>query len=1309
MAIYDITGKVIKADTKKKKKKITTGQKILGTAGTLATEIGRGFLGTTEGLADLALYGASGLSKLAGSELLSTSFREAAQQDTTKKFLTPAAQTYRPTTVTKKGGLTETVASGVGQVGAMLGGSRLLPQQLASFRVAPKTTALGKLSIPTVTALSSAGSGISEAYRRGAATQKAVLYGTGKGAIEGITEGLFGGLGQTFNKLTGGAALDDAIVGKLTRNITNKLGKRLAEVGIKSAGEGVEEVIAGALEPILQKATIETGKSLSELYKDTNLLSDFIVGSLVSGIVQAPSLVNNNGKVELSQEAQQIKQAIQEPLQAVPQTLTQEQAIKDLEKGTVTVYSSKPIVNGNFVSTSRNQAQDYAGGGEIYSKEVPIQDVAWINGDEGQYAKIEAQDKPQEALEKIEQQVEQPKQRKTVQTIATSESIADDKKIQELLSKVDYQYSPQTNVKTVDQANQTIAKGYDTALKEFNGTFDSNARVKPQDIALGERLIQEAKKKGDYATVVDLVTKVATLGTELGQATQALSIIRRLTPEGQLKVLTNQLERLKSQDAKGLRKVKGIQDIEVTPQMAEKVLKAESEQELADAMDEVKQEIADQLPPSFRDKVNAWRYFAMLGNPKTHVRNIVGNITMGAVTKVKNQIARTIENTVQKYNPKVFENENRTRTFKQATQDVKNYTNQVSEELAKEQNATSKFVDGDTILDKKRSTNIKALQKLYDVVGDALTVEDTIFRNYAFKQSFSEYLTANGIKTQADIEANPNLIQQAKSYATEQSMYAVFQQYSALASYISNAKRGQNKALQFAFDALIPFTKTPINIATTATRYSPAGLMWTMTKGLTDVRNGKITATKFIDDISKGLSGSAIMGIGFILANMGLLSGGEDKEKEGQYEKALGKQPYSLKLGDKTFTIDWLVPASMPLLVGAEMFNAMKDGEFGVDGNAILDTVTQTIDPMISLSFLQGLNNAMGGFDQNKFGGIVTESIKSYVGQFVPTIGGQIAKTLDKTVRSSSASQDSPFKPVEEIIRSNMQKIPFASKLLEPATDLWGNEVQRSESVVQRAIENFLLPSQIREDISTATDNELKRLYKESGEDSVLPSAYLRKYVQYKNEKFETNAKQYTKFKKIYGKEAYSKLQALFKTSTYQEADREEKVKLVEQVYKYATDEAKKDFLSQKGTSYTNATKNGNEYYKVNPIVNTIENNISLEASKYQTKYPEKYNSVTMIADYDTYNGYQDKINEIRENLKGASSEERKQETFNYINKLPLSSLKKQMLFKQYYSSYKDADKKILEAINKLKISKSEKLDIAKDYGFTIKNGIIKL
>lgn len=83
---------------------------------------------------------------------------------------------------------------------------------------------------------------------------------------------------------------------------------------------------------------------------------------------------------------------------------SREDAQKALEAGEITVYSSSEIKNGNFVSTSYNQAKDYAGSGKVYSKTVPIEDVAWINGDEGQYAKVENSNKSSFSMPKNEVQ-----------------------------------------------------------------------------------------------------------------------------------------------------------------------------------------------------------------------------------------------------------------------------------------------------------------------------------------------------------------------------------------------------------------------------------------------------------------------------------------------------------------------------------------------------------------------------------------------------------------------------------------------------------------------------------------------------------------------------------------------------------------------------------------------------------------------------------------------------------------------------------------------------------------------------------------
>ena len=51
---------------------------------------------------------------------------------------------------------------------------------------------------------------------------------------------------------------------------------------------------------------------------------------------------------------------------------------------------------------------------------------------------------------------------------------------------------------------------------------------------------------------------------------------------------------------------------------------------------------------SFMDKMNAWRYLAMLGNPRTMIRNILGNTIFGGVTDIKDAVGAVIESAVIK-------------------------------------------------------------------------------------------------------------------------------------------------------------------------------------------------------------------------------------------------------------------------------------------------------------------------------------------------------------------------------------------------------------------------------------------------------------------------------------------------------------------------------------------------------------------------------------------------------------------------------------------------------------------------------------
>lgn len=89
-------------------------------------------------------------------------------------------------------------------------------------------------------------------------------------------------------------------------------------------------------------------------------------------------------------EIKSFSEAIEDAESFVWGDFSKADAQKALRKGIVKVYSSYPIKNGTFVSTSYIQALQYAGdnAAKVNSKTVALDSVAWINGDEGQYAKV---------------------------------------------------------------------------------------------------------------------------------------------------------------------------------------------------------------------------------------------------------------------------------------------------------------------------------------------------------------------------------------------------------------------------------------------------------------------------------------------------------------------------------------------------------------------------------------------------------------------------------------------------------------------------------------------------------------------------------------------------------------------------------------------------------------------------------------------------------------------------------------------------------------------------------------------------------
>lgn len=869
--------------------------------------------------------------------------------------------------------------------------------------------------------------------------------------------------------------------------------------------------------------------------------------------------------------------------------------------------------------------------------------------------------------------VTEAKQRKWVKTSTESE-VVNREILPDDLDQSKIFYQPITNKATLNTANVKLdSLGYEKAVEYFNNQI-LNKTVKVEDIALGERLIQEAIKNKDTKTAGELIQNVAILGTELGQKVQALSIIQRMTPEGQLKMLEKTINRGK---AKG---DKSFTDVEVTDDMRKKILDTYNEdgsynkEALDKAVEDVKQEIADQMTPTLMDKINDWRYFSMLGNPKTHIRNLVSNVAMKGTMAVKNAVARTIES--------IAPIKNRTKTWKTTSQEIKDYAQQTALEMKDVISGDSKYSETADIKSKRKTFNSNFMNWLTGTNSNILEVEDWLFSKSAFKDSLSEFLTANGIETKQDIEANPELVEKGKQYALEQSQIATFRQYSWLSNKIREIEN-KNAATQIAVGAVLPFKKTPINIAKTGLSYSPLGFIKTLTYDVAQVKKGNMEASTLIDHIAQNTTGTALTLVGYMLAQAGFLNGAGDDDKEGKYDYQLGKQSYSINIGGSTYSLSWLSPVAMPLFVGANAYEQLVEGEEW-NADVVLETLGQTLDPLSEMSFLSSLDSVLSSYDSGvqRFFGIGEAMVQNYVTQFVPTASSQLAATLDDTKRSTKVSGDSTMKVLEETYNKLIYKIPGIRETLQPTTDIWGNEVKQNENLFTRAFENFIAPYARKDSIATEIDEELKDLYSQTGDTGILPSIPSN-YVNYDGEKYNMSAEEYTDYKKIYGQTANDLLEDLFRTTTYKNATSEERTDMVNDVYDYARDEAKLDYLAKEGVDYTNATEDKVEVYKENLIKGAIENDMTTDEYGLYVEDPEEYKFL-MEKDYDYRRKYFDTYDSLKELDK--SFEEQKEGTDDddeldaiysdkkagIIDKIINSGLdntEKASLYKKYYNS----------------------------------------
>lgn len=751
-----------------------------------------------------------------------------------------------------------------------------------------------------------------------------------------------------------------------------------------------------------------------------------------------------------------------------------------------------------------------------------------------------------------------------------------------------FDYDVVTDRSAVQQAQAKIARdGWREVANSFIAKAELGQRITKADTAEAISAYNLAISEGDHKAAFELATAIADAAHDSAQMVQAMNLMNRLTPEGRLLTLRRLVDKMNDRAARQNRAprqsttnsgdlesarvdyIDKVTGFTLSDELATNYLMAETDAERAAAWDAITTSIADQIPSTFREKANFWRYTSMLTNPTTHIRNIMGNAIQMGARKIKNGIGTAIERAVIKEPSQRTKAVNVDKDLKAFAKDQYETDQSAAMGSGKYSDATAAGIEREIQRKRKMFKGEDVLSRAVQGIGDlnsrALDYEDVIFNRAAYVDSFAQALHAKGV-TAAEAHAGTRTadVEAARTYAIEEAQKATYRNTTALSEALS--KRGRydasdnivERGISFVTDALLPFRKTPANILTTGLDYSPVGIVKSVKEALWDVRRGNCTAADAVDSLASGLTGTGIFALGAYLAAEGLLhirAGDDDKEEA--FEKAMGGQDYAIQIGDKSYTLDWALPVAMPLFAGAATMKSVQKG--GGTFVSLVDATKNIGSVIWETSMLSALNDLVSYWSYADDPGayLISKAASSYAGQYIPTIGSKVASVFDDTVRKSYVEKGSGqvASDVNYFLQGAAKKVPGARNQLQPMVDMWGNEASNG-SAPERVFQSFFSPGFLKAQDNSPATQEIRRLAKATGDSTVYPAAAEKSYTV-GGETRTMTGEEYTRYAKAMGQTRKELVEAAVKLPAYKSMSDSEKSDYIQNVYKYARETAR--------------------------------------------------------------------------------------------------------------------------------------------------------
>jgi hypothetical protein len=424
-----------------------------------------------------------------------------------------------------------------------------------------------------------------------------------------------------------------------------------------------------------------------------------------------------------------------------------------------------------------------------------------------------------------------------------------------------------------------------------------------------------------------------------------------------------------------------------------------------------------------------------------------------------------------------------------------------------------------------------------DEFWKAMSVEGSVY-GQAYREAAKGGYTG-GARTARMAELIRSERSRLVDVARPEALYRTFQQEGRVASAIGGLRKIPGVRY------LLPFVRTPVNVASFGIERSPLGLGMLASKAWKgQAKPGELTDGLARMSVGMGLAGGLVA-----LMEQGQLTGAPPRDHaEWNALRSTGWLPYSVKVGQTYVPFNRVEPVGSVLGWTVDAGEAMRDPL--VDPEEMASRLGFVFaNRLIDQTFLMGLQDTLDAVDDPERYGATF--LKRFAGSAVPAGVAQAARAIDPTYRDGRS--------LGNLLAS---RTPGLSEDVPAVIDIWGEERQRGVS----GIGALVMPMDIAHERQDPASVEVRRLVESVGFGVGSPARGLKREDQLTE---RLSFEEYDAYSRESGKIAFGLVTKVVQGGAYQKSPSDEvRAGILSEVFEAAREMARGRLLLRRAQDH---------------------------------------------------------------------------------------------------------------------------------------------